>query len=306
MRLTLIFIAILGFSSSCEIGDFYMGLIEGFEVDPNIYGNCGTNLELLGNQFGSVITSLDSYLEQAPGALTSLIQNIQSFLQTYDSIPSECDFTDFKNALLQFTTPEGQNAIFQNYVHNMGQINSLSLNVETCGLDYKLCGSSVGSILKLLTGANLQIELKNTLEDNNNSQFDFLQGFLGAYAGQYAKTPLCKGNVLRLMPSFDGLFKDIASGKGLHDYLMLLVEKAVLKTCWRTDWKKEWNPIKIIEFLNIAFHIKAWKLSYFMNTEAMNNYIHQISHCSENYFNCGQAIPAILELNKVWIHYDKE
>lgn len=306
MRLTFIFITILGFSSSCELGDFYMGLIEGFESDPNIYGNCGNNLEILGNQFGSVITSLDSYLEGNPGALTSLIQNIQNLLQTFDLTPSECDFTDFKNALLQFTTPQGQNLIFQNYVKNVAKVNSLSLNVESCEVDYNLCGSSVGAILRLLTGANLQIELKTTFEDNNSSPWDFLQGFLGAYAGHYATTPLCKGNVLRLMPSFGGLFKDIISGKAIHDYLMLLVENEVLKTCWRTDWKREWNPIRIIEFINIAFHIKAWELSYFMNTQAIDNYIYHINHCSENYFNCGQAIPSILSLNKAWIHYDKK
>lgn len=303
MRLILIFITLLAFSNSYKFEEFYMGLIEGFEADPKIYVDCGDNLVLLGDKFSSVITSLDSYLEETPEALEFLIQSTQFFLQTYNITHSKCDFKGIINSLLQFLTPQGQNSIFQNYLQHMAQINSLSLNIKNCKVNFKQCGSNIGTMLKFLTGSNLNSKLRIALMSGENNPWDFIKGFLSIYILKFAKTPLCSGDVFRLIPSFDKLFKEFTIGIGMYDYLMMSVEYTVLKTCWKTEWESEYDFTKVIEYFSIAFDIKAWKLSYFMNNGEINSYLYQISHCYEDYFICGQALPSILDLNEGWVHY---
>ncbi|OMJ73786.1 hypothetical protein SteCoe_27462 [Stentor coeruleus] len=304
MRLPIIFIILLSLSSACPAGDFYMGLIEGFESDPDLYGNCGNNLVLLGNQIGLIIPDIENYLKETPGSLTKLIQDVQVFITAIESTPSDCDFSAFAKSFLQFTTTEGRKNIYQNYLKNYSEINSLSLNIETCETDYKLCGSSIGTMLRLLTGANLQQGLRGSLEMTSNDISNFFQGLASSYAGHIASTPLCKGNVLRLMPDLSKLINEITSGIINYDYLMAEIELTVLKTCWRTDWSKSYSIEALINFFKIAFDIKAWELSYFMNTAAIDGYLNQIKNCSQNYNDCGQAIPSILSLNRPWVGYD--
>lgn len=304
MRLPIIFIVILGLSSACPAGDFYMGLIQGFESDPDLYGNCGNDLALLGDQIGLIIPDVEDYLNETPGSLTKLIQDVQAFMVTLETIPSNCDFSTFAKAFLQFTTVEGRKAIFQNYLNNVAEINSLSLNVESCETDYKLCGVSIGTMLRLLTGANLQHSLRGSLEITPNDLSNFFQGFISVFVGHVASTPLCKGNVLRLMPDLSKLYNEITSGTISYDYLYAQIEFTVLRTCWRTDWSKSYSLMAFIHFFNIAFDVKAWELSYFMNTAAIDGYFNQIKDCSKNYNTCGQAVTSILALNSAWVRYD--
>ncbi|OMJ67159.1 hypothetical protein SteCoe_35762 [Stentor coeruleus] len=304
MRLPIIFIIILGLTSACPAGDFYMGLIEGFESDPDLYGNCGNNLVLLGDQIGLIIPDIEKYLQETPGSLTKLIQDIQAFITAFESTPSNCDFSAFAKAFLQFTTEEGRKSIFQNYLNNAAEINSLSLNVESCETDYKLCGSSIGTMLRLLTGANLQQGLRGSLEITSNDILNFFQGLASSYAGHIASTPLCKGNVLRLMPDLNKLVNELKLGVVNYDYLMVGIEYTVLRTCWRTDWSKSYSLNALINFAKIAFDVTAWELSYFMNTEAINGFLNQIKNCSQNYNACGQAVTSVLALNKPWVGYD--
>ncbi|OMJ92809.1 hypothetical protein SteCoe_4351 [Stentor coeruleus] len=85
--------------------------------------------------------------------------------------------------------------------------------------------------------------------------------------------------------------------------LLFSVEYTVVTTCWKTDWSEDYSFKKIIKFLKIAFDIKAAQLSYFMNTKAIDGYLHQIQNCTNNDFSCGEAIPAILFLNSAWVDY---
>jgi hypothetical protein len=294
---------LLGFAASCPAGEFYDGLIEGFESDPDVYGNCGNALMSLGAQIGNIFVDIESVLEGNTKGLTSLITDYQKLTQELENTSADCDFTTFINALASLATPQGQKTAFANYMKNGAELSTLSANVVNCEADYNLCGKSIGSILRILSGANLQLNLRSST--TNFEYLEFIRGLATSYSGNVAHTPLCKGNSLRLIPPLDEIVKDlITNHHRVLNSLLFSVEYTVVTTCWETDWKEDYSFKKILDFVKIAFDIKAAQLSYFMNTKAIDGYLHQIENCTAETFNCGQAIPAIIALNSVWFDYD--
>ncbi|OMJ80205.1 hypothetical protein SteCoe_19616 [Stentor coeruleus] len=302
MRIALAFIMLMGLVASCPAGEFYDGLIEGFESDPDVYGNCGNALMELGSQLGNLFVDIESILEGNAKGFTSLVTDYQKLTQELESTSAECDFTAFINALAQLATPQGQKAAFTNYMKNAAELSTLSANVVNCEADYNLCGKSVGSILRILSGASLQFSLRDPA--TKFEIFEFIRGIAVSYSGSVAYTPLCKGNSLRLIPPLDEMVKDlITNHHRVLNSILFSVEYTVVTTCWKTDWSADYNYEKIASFFKVAFDIKAAQLSYFMNTKAIDGYLHQIQNCTAETFNCGQAIPAILSLNSAWVGY---
>lgn len=302
MRIAFAFIMLIGLVASCPAGEFYDGLIEGFENDPDVFGNCGNALMSLGSKIGNIFVDIESVLEGNTKGFTSLITDYQALTQELENTSADCDFTAFINALAQLATPQGQKTAFTNYMKNGAELSTLSANVANCEADYNLCGKSIGSILRILSGANLQQGLRGSPIDFEI--LEFIRGLATSYSGSVAHTPLCKGNALRLIPPLDEMVKDlITNHHRVLNSLLFSVEYTVVKTCWETDWSEDYSSKQIIDFLKIAFDIKAAQLSYFMNTKDIDGYLLQIQNCTTDTFSCGQAIPAILALNKAWVGY---
>ena len=304
MKFAVILISVLSLSSACKAGDFFNGLVSGLEANPSSVGLCGAEMLTVAKGIVSVIQDFTNTLDKQPGAFTKFLQDSTALDELLLNFSTDCSsLNKFFTSLSQFASTTGRKAIMTAYLNNVAVVDNNMYNVWNCEKDYEVCGQSLGTVLRTLTGANLNARLRETVTITVKDLINLANGLFSTYSSIFASTPLCQGDILRLLPSIKEIEDDMSNkGPEVINVWYLSVEYTVLTTCWETDWKNTFSVSAFGRFFNVM-ELKAWQLSYFMNTESMNKLFSQIEGCSKNYYNCGSAFVSIANLIHPWINY---
>ena len=304
MKFAVILISVLSLSSACKAGDFFNGLVSGLEANPSSVGLCGTEMLTVAKGIVSVIQDFTNTLDKQPGAFTKFLQDSTALDELLLNFSTDCSsLNKFFTSLSQFASTTGRKAIMTAYLNNVAVVDNNMYNVWNCEKDFEVCGQSLGTVLRTLTGANLNSGLRATFTITTQDLVNLAKGFFSAYETMFASTPLCQGNMGRLLPSIEKIMNDMKNmDEEAIDAWYVSVEYTVLTTCWETDWNQTFSFRRLMAFFNVM-DLKAWQLSYFMNTDAMNGFFTQIEGCSNNYFNCGGAFVSLANMVHPWLNY---
>ena len=305
MKSGLMILAILSLSSATVPTAFFNGFVAGLEANPNSVGVCGNELFSLTKGLATLQQDLIAVLEMSQGGFNQIVKDFKDFEATVRSFSTNCNFANLIVGLNKFTTDVGRSEIITQYIKNVGKIDTLMNNVHQCENDLYLCGESLGEVLNILTGATLNSKLK-LRSDAQVSPFSIIELYLSSflnYLSTSATTPLCKGNVFRLLPSISNVINNLSNKQeDLKNLWYASVEATVISTCWSTDWRKT-PATGFFKLFSVLLDLKAWKLSYFMNTADMNKYIGQLGACNDDFAACGNALNSLAVLIAPWIDY---
>lgn len=303
MKFALALLCILSLSSGNKVEDFFTGLVEGLELDQASATACESNLvdfaEGVSDLYKNSILLLSKQLQSAYQLFENYIQTDSSFISLYKN----CQLNQYLKAFSQNFSSQSLKTIVKNYEKNAAAIESNLYSIHRCESNFLSCGRNLGQLIKTLSGPSAAKNLRQDAQNIEEFTLSFSEVFnnlFAKYLSSIASTPLCEGDVLKLFPDLTSISD---TKDGAKDAWLISVEVTVLLTCWETDWSKTFSLKEVISSLSGLFDIKAWQLSYFMNTDDMDRLFGEIAKCESDIPACGFSLVELVKLVEPWVNY---